>query len=54
MMPFQSYQIYQAERPKTVAETRRADDQLGAMAANVSRLWRYATRPRGRYADASP
>ncbi|HMH35588.1 MAG TPA: hypothetical protein VK584_01520 [Streptosporangiaceae bacterium] len=45
MMPYQSYQIYQAERPKSAAEIRRADDQLGHMAANVSRLWQHATRP---------
>jgi hypothetical protein len=45
MMPYQSYQVYQAERPKTAAEIRRADDQLGQMAANVSRLWQHATRP---------
>jgi len=30
MMPYQSYQIYQAERPKSAAEIRRADEQLGA------------------------
>jgi hypothetical protein len=36
MMPYQSYQIYQAERPKSAAEIRRADEQLGHMAENVS------------------
>ena len=45
MMPYQSYQVYQTERTKTTAEIRRADDQLGHMAENVSRLWRHATRP---------
>ena len=45
MMPYQSYLIYQAERPKTAAEIRRADEQLGHMAANVSWLWRRVTRP---------
>ena len=45
MMPYQSYQLYQAERPKTAAEIRRADDQLGRMAESVSRLWLQATRP---------
>ena len=45
MMPYQSYQLYQAERPKTAAEIRRADDHLGHMAENVSRLWLQATRP---------
>ena len=32
MMPYQSYQVYQAERPKTAAEIRRTDEQLGQMA----------------------
>jgi len=45
MMPYQSYQLYQAERPKTAAEIRRADEQLGRMAENVSRLWQHAARP---------
>jgi hypothetical protein len=45
MMPYQSYQLYQAERAKTAAEIRRADDQLGRMAENVSWLWQHAIRP---------
>ena len=45
MMQYQTYQVYQAERPKTAAEIRRADEQLGHMAENVSRLWQHATRP---------
>jgi hypothetical protein len=45
MMPYQSYQFYQVERPKTADEIRRADEQLGHMAENVSRLWHHATRP---------
>jgi hypothetical protein len=45
MMPFHSYQIYQAERTKTAAEIRRADEQLGHMAETVSWLWCRATRP---------
>ena len=49
MMPYQSYQTFQAERPKTTAEIRRTDDQLGHMAENVSWLWRYATRPITRF-----
>jgi len=36
---------YQAERIKTAAEQRRADEQLGMMAAEVSWLWRRVTRP---------
>ena len=45
MMPYQSYQNYQAGRPKTVAEIRRADEQLGRIAENISWLWQHATRP---------
>jgi hypothetical protein len=45
MMPYHSYQIYQAERTKTAVEIRRADEQLGHMAQSVSRLWCRATRP---------
>ena len=44
-MPYQSYLVYQAERPKTAAEIRRADEQLGHMAETASWLWRRATRP---------
>ena len=36
---------YHAERIKTAAEQRRVDDQLGMMAAEVSRFWRRVTRP---------
>jgi hypothetical protein len=49
MMPYQSYQTFQAERPKTTAEIRHADDQLGHMAENVSWLWHHATRPITRF-----
>ena len=45
MMPYQSCQIYQAERPKSAAEIRRSDEQLGHMAENVSWLWQHAIRP---------
>ena len=45
MMPYQTYQVYQAERTKTAAEIRRADEQLGHMAENLSWLWQHATRP---------
>jgi len=44
MMPYQSYQVYQAERPKTAADIRRADEQLGHLAESVSWLWHQATR----------
>ena len=45
MMPYQTYQVFQAERPKSAAEIRRADEQLGHMAENVSWLWQRVTRP---------
>ena len=36
---------YHAERIMSAAEQRRADEQLGRMAARVSSLWRRATGP---------
>ncbi len=39
MMPYQSYQLYQAERVKTAAEIRHADEQLGQLAQSLSSLW---------------
>jgi len=39
MMPYQVYQLYQAERPKSAAEVRRANDQLGRAAEGLSSLW---------------
>jgi hypothetical protein len=54
MMPYPAYQVYQAERPKTAAEIRRADEQLGHMAENMSWLWRRATRPVARFRSPSP
>ena len=47
MMPYQSYPLYQAERTKTAAEIRRADEQLGRMAQSMSWMWHHATRPLG-------
>jgi hypothetical protein len=38
MMPYQAYQLYQIERPKSRAEIRRADEQLGRMAGSVTAL----------------
>ena len=49
MMPYPAYQVYQAERTKTAAEIRRADEQLGHLAENMSWLWRRATRPAARF-----
>jgi len=53
MMPYQSYQMYQAERTKTATEIRRADEQLGHVAEGVSWLWRHATRPVARLRGSS-
>lgn len=38
MMPYQAYQLHQIERPKSRAEIRRADQQLGLMAESVTAL----------------
>jgi hypothetical protein len=38
MMPYQAYQLYQIERPKSRAEIRAADEQLGRMAKSVTAL----------------
>jgi hypothetical protein len=45
MMLYDMTTQYQAERIKSAAEQRRADDQLGMMAAEVSRLWQRVIRP---------
>jgi len=44
MMPFQSYQLWQIERPKTPAEHYAADLQRGLFAAAVSRSVRHTAR----------
>jgi hypothetical protein len=46
MMPYQVYQLYQAERTKTAAENRRADEQLGELSRALSSVWQHATRPK--------
>ena len=38
MMPYQAYQLYQTERPKSRAEIREADERLGRMAKSVTAL----------------
>ena len=48
MMMYDMSRQYHAERIMSAAERRRADEQLGRMAARVSRFWRRATRPAGR------
>jgi len=44
MMPYHVYQLSQAERTKTAAEIRRADEQLGELSRALSSAWQYATR----------
>ena len=38
MMPYQAYQLYQTERPKSRAEIREAVERLGHMAKSVTAL----------------
>ena len=45
MMPYNSYQLYQAGRPKSTAEIRHADQQAAQFAAAVSGLFRSVTLP---------
>ena len=45
MMIYDMTLQHQAERRMSTAEQRRADEQLGRMAAQVSRVWRWAARP---------
>jgi hypothetical protein len=45
MMMYDMSRQYHAERIMSAAERRRADKQLGRMAARVSRFWRRAIRP---------
>lgn len=45
MMPYQVYQLYQAERTMTAAERRRADEQLGELSRALSTVWQHTTGP---------
>ena len=45
MMIYDMTLPHRAGRPLSAAEQRRADEQLGRMAARTSELWRRATRP---------
>jgi hypothetical protein len=45
MMFYDMSQQYHAERIKTAAEYRRADTEIGMMAADISRIWQRVTRP---------
>jgi hypothetical protein len=47
MMIYDMTLQHQAERALSVAEQRRVDEQLGRMAARVSRAWRRPTRRPG-------
>jgi hypothetical protein len=47
MMPYGTYQLYQAERTKSAAEMRRADQQLGELSRTLSSAWYLAARPAG-------
>jgi len=42
MMPYQVFQLYQAERTKTAAEIRRDDEQLGELSRALSSTWHNA------------
>jgi hypothetical protein len=48
MMMYDVSRQYHAERIMSAAERRRADEELGRMAARVSRFWRRAIRPAGK------
>jgi hypothetical protein len=58
MMPYDTYRLYEAERPKTAAETRAADERTGRLAATVAGLVRglipRGRRPRARALPAVP
>jgi hypothetical protein len=45
MMMYDMTMQHQAERRMSAAEQRLADEQLGRMAARVSRFWQRAIRP---------
>ena len=45
MMMYDMSRQYHAERIMSAAEQRRADEQLGRMAARTSDVWRRATSP---------
>lgn len=45
MTPYNSYQLYQTERPKSAAEIRYADVQAGRFAATIADLLHAIARP---------
>jgi hypothetical protein len=54
MMPYQSYQLWQAERATTVREQHAADARRGELAAALSRSCRRAGRLLGAAAAPRP
>jgi hypothetical protein len=54
MMPYDSYRLYQIERPKNLAEIRRADEQAAQSVSAVSSLLRGFTWPVRQLAAAVP
>jgi hypothetical protein len=53
-MPNHSYQVYQAERPKSAAEIRRANDDMGRLVASAASVRRdSALRARSTLARAT-
>jgi hypothetical protein len=44
MTPYSGYQLYQVERPKSAAEIRRANAQLGEFSRTLSSAWHDATQ----------
>lgn len=51
---YQSYLLYQAERPKTLREQRDEDMRAGQLAAGFARLWRGLGRGLGRGMGRGP
>jgi hypothetical protein len=45
MMPYDTYRLYQAGRPRSPVQVRCADERAGRLAAAASRLFRAVTRP---------
>lgn len=45
MTPYNSYQLYQTERPKSAAEIRYADVRAGRLAATITDLLHAIARP---------
>jgi hypothetical protein len=47
VIPYDGFQMYEAERVRTGAERRQADIRQGVMAAELSGLWQDIARPLG-------